>query len=83
VACRACFVCLSIASLDSACSILSSGGSHLNGEGGSWGWSSRLGLLGLLLPLLTNVWGLAWPMLFLNSYESHYSAFHKVSSTST
>jgi hypothetical protein len=67
---RLCLVCLASATLDATLAARS--------YGSSWGWASRAGMLGMLVPLLMNVAGLLWPFLQLQTYEAHYQAFNKV-----
>ncbi len=43
-----------------------------------WGWRMQLALSGLLLPVLIEVLGLAWPLLNLGLYEQRFQQVHQV-----
>jgi hypothetical protein len=84
-------ICLSLSALDTALASLAAGKhtsqlagtptNSLNSSSSSdatWGWQQRLGLLGLLAPLLCNLAGLSWLFADVSSFERRYKAFHKV-----
>jgi hypothetical protein len=62
-------------------SLTSESSSQCNSSSSSdaaWGWQQRLGLLGLLAPLLVNSAGLAWLFADISSFERRHQTFHKV-----
>lgn len=76
-------IALAIGALDAAMSEVAAG--HVSGQctaagqsSTAWGWRQRLGLFGLLGPLLANTAGLLWPFLDMAGYEQSFVQIHQV-----
>jgi len=42
-----------------------------------WSWRLRMGLVGLVLPIITNMMGLLWPFVGMATFEKQYRGFHR------